>query len=308
MMISTHIKSRVALVGGATVLACAAMFTVGGASSAQVAGQAAAGTPVSGTCTGDLRMPITGDRLVKTSSIPDFPPLSDRTAKVATPGVIPAGQYTLTAGSQDFAHPFNQIQNYEQWYAVFYGMDGSEVGTTMATPDLPDTITFQAWTLGTLMLRADAVALQYIHAPVPVDLTAESIEVACLALTPVPVATTSTSTTTTTVSTPVVPKVVPLAPPEPPAFAVTTTTTTLAPTVALAATAAPEPTTTTTTTPPVVAVVPAQPTAQVLGTVVTRPLALTGGDQAPTVAFGAALLAAGAALVVTARHRRPTRR
>lgn len=78
---------------------------------------------------------------------------------------IPAGSYTVVQGSFDDAHPTQEEQPNERWYAVFYGTGGAIVGTTATTPDLPLADRTMEWTGGTLVLTGNAVSVVYFHAP-----------------------------------------------------------------------------------------------------------------------------------------------
>ena len=131
-------------------------------------------------CTGVL-LPAAGVKLVRSGfGGPDATPVFPITPLIA-------GTYGVSAGSRDVTHPGALTQIGEQWQAVFFAAAGAVVGTTQATPDLPDADTTKAFTLAPLVLTGTAVSVQYVHANVPhADLGAQnidSIEPLCLGLT-----------------------------------------------------------------------------------------------------------------------------
>jgi hypothetical protein len=77
---------------------------------------------------------------------------------------IPAGSYSVEQGSLDDAHPFQEDQLAERWYAVFTGPSGV-VGTTSTTPDLATADTSKVWASDNLDLTAPATSVTYHHAP-----------------------------------------------------------------------------------------------------------------------------------------------
>jgi hypothetical protein len=78
---------------------------------------------------------------------------------------IPAGAYSTIQGSYDDAHPLQEDQPNERWYAVFYGADGAAVGTTSTTPDLALADKRRQWDGEPITLTANATSVVYFHAP-----------------------------------------------------------------------------------------------------------------------------------------------
>jgi LPXTG-motif cell wall-anchored protein len=78
---------------------------------------------------------------------------------------IPAGAYDVTQGSFDDAHPNQEEQLNERWYAVFYSDAGDPVATTATTPDLLLADVNKSWSTSTIVLTANAVSVVYFHAP-----------------------------------------------------------------------------------------------------------------------------------------------
>ena len=131
-------------------------------------------------CTGVL-LPAAGMKLARSGfGGPDATPVFPITALIA-------GTYGVSAGSRDVTHPGALTQIGEQWQAVFFAAGGAVVGTTQATPDLPDADVTKSFALAPLVLTGTAVSLQYVHANVPHadlgDQNIDSIEPLCLGLT-----------------------------------------------------------------------------------------------------------------------------
>jgi hypothetical protein len=84
-------------------------------------------------------------------------------ASTPIPVSIPAGTYSVQVGSADDAHPMQEDQPNERWYAQFYDSDGNLAGTTASTPDLPLTDTEKTWDGGTVVLSANATSVVYRH-------------------------------------------------------------------------------------------------------------------------------------------------
>jgi hypothetical protein len=78
---------------------------------------------------------------------------------------VPAGPYSVVQGSKDDAHPLQEDQPNERWFAVFYAADRSVVGTTATTEDLPPSSVTAEWVSGTIVLTGNATSVVYRHAP-----------------------------------------------------------------------------------------------------------------------------------------------
>jgi hypothetical protein len=76
---------------------------------------------------------------------------------------VPAGKYSIEQGSTDDAHPLQEDQLLERWYAVFSGPSGV-VGTTSTTPDLPIADVTKIWAGDDLVLTGPATSVVFFHA------------------------------------------------------------------------------------------------------------------------------------------------
>ena len=88
-----------------------------------------------------------------------------RPSSAPIPVSVAAGSYTVVQGSRDDAHPLQEDQTNERWFAVFYDGAGNVVGTTATTPDLPRADVTGEWSGGTITLTANATSVVYFHAP-----------------------------------------------------------------------------------------------------------------------------------------------
>ncbi len=88
-----------------------------------------------------------------------------RPSSAPIPASVAAGSYTVVQGSRDDAHPLQEDQTNERWFAVFYDGAGNVVGTTATTPDLPRADVTGEWSGGTITLTANATSVVYFHAP-----------------------------------------------------------------------------------------------------------------------------------------------
>jgi hypothetical protein len=95
---------------------------------------------------------------------------------------VPAGRYASIQGSFDDAHPNQEDQPNEAWFAVFYSTDGLAVATTTPTPDLPSSDVRQLWVGTPIVFTADAASVVYYHAPGGEG--PDSVYPNCLKLTP----------------------------------------------------------------------------------------------------------------------------
>jgi hypothetical protein len=78
---------------------------------------------------------------------------------------LPAGVYAVTQGSFDDAHPQQEDQVNESWFAEFYDAAGVSVGVTATSPDLDRTKTTDAWSTGSIVLRANVASVVFRHSP-----------------------------------------------------------------------------------------------------------------------------------------------
>ncbi len=82
---------------------------------------------------------------------------------------LPAGDVTIPEAVSTDSYPsrVDVVQTSEIWVVEFIGADGSIVGTSAQTTDVPDNVEFGEWTgpLGTVTLSAPAVAIQAAHRP-----------------------------------------------------------------------------------------------------------------------------------------------
>ena len=223
---------------------------------------------------------------------------------------------------------------------MFFAAGGAVVGTTQATPDLPDADVTKSFALAPLVLTGTAVSVQYVHANVPhADLGAQnidSIEPLCLGLTaPVyppapPVVQPVPPVVPPAPEVIVYPKPAPLPDPEkiverpkaepikvvsnPPAnpvnpvveVAPAAASVVVAPVVTVASVPTVAPATVALAKVAGIQVIatPENGT-QVLGAVVERPVAFTGANSIPMALAGLGLFGIGAVLLVGARRRQP---
>jgi hypothetical protein len=232
------------------------------------------------------------------------------------PVSIPPGNYAIEQGSYDDAHPLQEDQPMERWFAVFSGPSGV-VGTTSTTPDLATADTRKSWAGDSLVLTAAATSVTYYH-PVGGD-GPDSVYPDLLRLTPIkptdpdptttlpapttlppPTSPATTSPATTSPATtspaklaiPVVQVVTPVA--VGPDLIVTTT----APVTTAPTTTAPTTTAPTTTAPPKV---------EVQGIEVEQvdpDIALTGSTTAPLLYAAIVFMTVGAVAVIAVGRRR----
>ena len=117
------------------------------------------GCPTDGGGGGSISVPVPiqtlGNKLTTVS----------RPSSAPIPLSVPAGSYTVVQGSRDDAHPLQEDQTNERWYAVFYDGAGNVVETTATTPDLPRADVTGEWSGGTITLTANATSVVYFHAP-----------------------------------------------------------------------------------------------------------------------------------------------
>jgi hypothetical protein len=78
---------------------------------------------------------------------------------------VPAGVYSVAQGSFDDAHPLQEDQPNERWFAEFYDVNGTSIGTTATTPDLGLANAAERWSNGSVVLLANATSVVFRHAP-----------------------------------------------------------------------------------------------------------------------------------------------
>lgn len=226
--------------------------------------------------------------------------------------MVPAGKYSIEQGSLDDAHPLQEDQPLERWYAVFFGPDGV-VGTTSTTPDLATSDVSKVWRGDDLVLVGPATSVVYYHAPDGEG--PDSIYPNLLRLTPVAVPETTTTTAPPTTTT--IPLTSTTQATTPPTTPPTTPSTTLVitPVAVLpdqpqtTATTSPLTTAASTTTPPTTVAVEIKgievaesPTT--IAPAVSPEIAFTGSNPRAALFAGIVLTTLGAFLVLVVRRRR----
>ncbi len=224
---------------------------------------------------------------------------------------VPAGKYSIEQGSLDDAHPLQEDQPLERWYAVFFGPDGV-VGTTSTTPDLATSDVHKVWRGDDLVLVGPATAVVYYHAPEGEG--PDSVYPNLLRLTPV--AAPETTTTTAPPTTTTIPLTSTTQATTPPTTVTTTPSTTLV--ITPVAVLPDQPQTTTPSSPPTTAASTTTPpttvAVEIKGIEVSEPpttiapavgpeIAFTGSNTRSALFAGIVLTTLGAFLVLVVRRR-----
>lgn len=108
-------------------------------------------------CT-SIQIDISGTRLLghadKTNSTPD----------ILLEHPIPAGEYYIRLHTEDHAHPGQDAQLNEQWYAELFDIEGNSVLMTPPTLDLPDIEQVSYTDVGSHFIAEDIYSLRAVHA------------------------------------------------------------------------------------------------------------------------------------------------